>query len=984
MAKSQGMVVFGAEFQLTPDNPSRFMDPNRWKQIDKLVDAALDLPESERKGFVLSHSKGDDDLQKAVLDLLAVQEHTGVFLQQSAMKIAAQAMAEDSPSARSRSLAGQTIATYKIEKLLGAGGMGEVYLAHDAKLSRKVALKILPAEFVADAERTKRFEREARTISALNHPYIVTIYDVGASNGISFIATEFVEGVTVRELISNGSSFKQTLSVISQTCEALAAAHKAGIIHRDIKPENIMVRPDGFVKVLDFGLAKLGDQTELQQSLSNYTMKGIIIGTPAYMSPEQVTGERVDHRTDLWSVGVVLYEMLTGSNPFKGESRQATFQKILSEEPAAGAFPENMPAGINSIISKALEKDADVSYQTAADLLADLRRVRREIDSSPSLRSGALAPKSEAGGKSRYQFLVPAFGILILALIGVGGWFLAFRQNEPAGADWSKATNIQLTSEPGTEFYPSLSPDGKTFVYASYAAGNFDLYIQRVGGKNATNLTKDSAADDVQPAFSPSGEQIAFRSEREPKGIYVMGASGENLRHIANDGFHPAWSPDGREIVVSTFGRDQPTVRPNGEQSLLIINVETAEKRELVKALASFPAWSPSGKRIAYWFYAGAFGKREIATIPAEGGEPVIVAKDFSVSNWNPVWSPDGRFLYFVSSKDGSINFWRVRLDETTGTALSEPERIGTPSKFSRHLNFSRDGQRMIYVQTNNQTNIQGVSFDAAAGKTIGVPYWITQGDREIARAELSPDGSRFAMRMIRRVQDDIVTVGRNGRDWRDVTDDEPFDRYVRWSPDGKQLAFYSDRNGGTEIWMCNVDGTNLRQITFATSGELGSGFPVWSPDGKRLAYFLGGQTYILDLSKDWNEQTPQKLELVPGVTGFVAWDWSPDGKKLAGTIYDGSLKFIGFYSFETANYKKIVENNDSLSSWLSDSRRIIYGLDNKILIADTGTRVIGELVSDSKEHLRDPFVSRDGKLLYYTATTSESDIWLLDLSQNP
>lgn len=956
------------------------MDPERWKQIDELFDAVLDLPENQRDEFLSAQTSGDESLKQEVMGLLKAGTGAEKFLENSAMDLMAQELANNQNE--TISLIGRELGTYKIEKPIGSGGMGEVYFAHDSKLNRKVALKILPAEFMADPERIKRFEREARMISTLNHPYIVTIFDVGEADGLNYIATEFVEGETVRELINRGVDLKTTLSIMSQTCEALAAAHKAEMIHRDIKPENIMVRPDGFVKVLDFGLAKLGDQTELQQSLSNYTMKGIIIGTPAYMSPEQVTGERVDHRTDLWSVGVVLYEMLTGRNPFRGESRQATFQKILSEEPPfAGELKENVPAGLRSIVAKALEKDADVSYQTASDLLADLKRVRREIDSSPSLRSEAIMPKSDRSGP---KYLVPATAILVLALIAAGVWFLGFRQTEPAGADWGKAENIQLTSEPGTEFYPSLSPDGKSFVYASNATGNFDLYVQRIGGKNATNLTKDSDADDVQPTFSPNGEQIAFRSEREPHGIYVMGASGENLRRIAGGGYHPSWSPDGREIVVSTFGRDQPTVRPNGEQSLFIINVETGDQRQLVRALASFPAWSPSGKRIAYWFYTAAFGKREIATIPATGGEPVTVAKDFSVSNWNPVWSPDGRFLYFVSSKDGSINFWRVRLDETTGMALSEPERIGTPSKFSRHLNFSRDGQRMIYVQTNNQTNIQGVSFEATAGKSIGEPFWITQGDREIARAELSPDGSRFVMRMIRRVQDDIVTVGRDGRDWRDVTDDEPFDRYVRWSPDGKQLAFYSDRNAGTEIWMCNVDGTNLRQITFATSGELGSGFPVWSPDGKRLAYFLGGQTYILDLSKTWNEQLPGKLKLEEGVTGFVAWDWSPDGKKLVGTIYEGNRKSIGFYSFETQSYTRIVENNESLPSWMSDSRRIVYGLGNKIFIVDTQTRKVGELVSDSKEQRRDPFVSRDGKLLYYTAAIIESDIWLLDLSQNP
>ena len=200
--------------------------------------------------------------------------------------------------------------------------------------------------------------------------------------------------------------------------------------------------------------------------------------------------------------------------------------------------------------------------------------------------------------------------------------------------------------------------------------------VQRVGGKRRNNLTSDSKADDTQPAFSPNGELIAFRSEREPSGIYVMEASGDNVRRISDDGYHPSWSPDGKQVVVSGFGRDQPTVRATGPQGLHVIEVESGERRKLSDAEASFPAWSPHGHRIAYWFYTGTFGRREIATVPAGGGEPVVVAKDFSVSNWNPVWSPDGKYLYFVSSRTCSVNFWRVAIDEMTGIAAGEPEPV--------------------------------------------------------------------------------------------------------------------------------------------------------------------------------------------------------------------------------------------------------------------------------------------------------------------
>jgi serine/threonine protein kinase len=363
----------------------------RWKQIDELFDAVLEIPNERREAF-LSEKCGDDgDLKKEVLSLLNAQKETDGFMENSAMNLMAKEIAQNDTTVVNFSIVGRELGNYRIEQTLGAGGMGEVYLAYDAKLKRRVALKILPAAFVLDETQIKRFEREARAVSALNHPNIVTIYDFGQADGISYIVTELIEGKTVRELIKENLSLKEALSIVTQTCEALAAAHSSGIIHRDIKPENIMVRPDGYVKVLDFGLAKLNPQAEsIHISLTNYTQKGMIIGTLAYMSPEQIGDEKVDHRTDLWSLGVVLYEMLTGKNPFKDESRQATFQKILSEElPPVSPLNDKIPVRLDRILSKALEKDADLSYQTALDLRADLARVRREIDSSPSLRSAS-------------------------------------------------------------------------------------------------------------------------------------------------------------------------------------------------------------------------------------------------------------------------------------------------------------------------------------------------------------------------------------------------------------------------------------------------------------------------------------------------------------------------------------------------------------------------------------------------------------------
>ncbi len=953
------------------------MNSERWKQIDELFDAVLDLPAGEREKF-LSEQTGDEDLKNEVLSLLKARTNTDKFLETSAIKIAGRNLAEEGTIVFNAYFLNKIIGTFKIERMLGAGGMGEVYLAQDEKLKRKVALKILPAEYISSDERVRRFQLEARAISTLNHPNIVTIYDVGTFNGINYIATEYVEGKTVRELIKSGVKFNDILSIIIQSCEALSAAHSAGIIHRDIKPENIMVRPDGYIKILDFGLAKLSNISPQTLSNFNKTAKGVIIGTPAYMSPEQVADEKVDHRTDLWSVGVVLYELLTGVNPFKKENRQATFQAILSSQPpSASSLNAEIPAALDQILIKALEKDADLSYQTASDLRADLKRVKRQIDSSPSLRnSSRLITKEEIGKGKSIAALV--FGLIILSLIGVGVWFFVIKNIQVIDApNWTRAQNAQLSDQAGTEFYPSLAPDGKTYVFAmKNQNGNFDIFSQRVGGKNPVNLTQDSRAENSQPVFSPDGEYIAFRSEREPSGIYVMGASGENPRRVADFGFHPGWSPDGKEITVSTVKQDVPLTR--SRSAIWIINVESGEKRILIDNYAIQPGWSPNGKFIAFWITESG-GRRNVATISSEGGEPSKIT-DSGNTNWNPVWSPDGNFLYFASDRKGSMAFWRVRIDAETGKPLGEPEVVQTPAKFNRHLSFSRDGKRMIYVQTQNQSDLRSVSFDLKNEKIVGDMTVLTGGNREITHAELSPDGSTFAARQISPTQEDIILLNRDGTIKRELTNDQFFDRYPRWSPDGKKIVFISDRSGKYEIWTINADGTNPKQITDVK--DKSHSIPAWSPDGTLISFDNTDESFILDPTKDWNEKNPQKMPAPAENTYFRIWDWSPDGRKLVGYSNPRELNGAMVYDFDTKTFEKFGDSS-AINFWLPDSRRIIYANDGKVFIINTETKKPREIEFPNDDYIRQARLSRDGKLLYFSVFNTESDIWLLDLAQN-
>ncbi len=951
------------------------MDKERWKQIDDLVERALELPEAEREKFVSDESFGDLDLKEQVLALLEAEKASDNFMADSAMNLMAREIAEDSTNVFTNSLYNKKIGNYKIQSLLGAGGMGEVYLAQDEKLNRNVALKILPREFHANDERVKRFETEAKAIATLNHPNIVTIHDFGKDEGVNYIATEFVEGKTVREIIDEKPPLKKVLSIILQSLDALSSAHGAGIIHRDIKPENIMVREDGYVKILDFGLVKLTEQDHFESGMFAKTLEDVVIGTPAYMSPEQASGEKVDHRTDLWSIGLVFYEMLAGKNPFKQKNHKETIQAILSKEvpPISEANPE-ISTELDGILNKALEKDADLSYQTASDFQADVKRVKREIDSSSSWRTNSLN-----GGhvttevENRRSFLPYLIGGLALILAAFGIWFFIF-QNETVEAEkWETAKVIQLTEETGKEYFSSISPDGKTFVYASNENGKFDIYSRRIGSKKSINLTANSEANDNQPSFSADGNFIAFRSNREPLGIYIMEVTGENPKRISDFGFHPAWSPDGKQIAVSEKGNERPDTRR--KSAIWIIDIASGEKRKLIDNYAYQPSWSPNGKRIAYWFI-GSGGRRDVATISVEGGEPNIVT-DSANTNWNPVWSPDGKHLYFASDRSGNMAFWRIQINQKTGQTIGDAEIVPTPAKFNSHLSFSKDGKKIVYVQTNTQSNIKAIEFDENAGKVKGEPFAITSGDYEFIRPIFSSKNDQLVFVQKKLTQDDIVVLDREGKNRRDLTDDRYFDRYPRWSPDGKKLAFTSDRSGVYNIWVMQKDGANLQQMTFSKSEA--ASFPIWSSDGKKIAYTLNSQTYLIDLTKDIQNQKPAQLAESSEKRGFIAWDWSPDGKKLTGIYHrtDG-WSGIGYYSFETEKYEKL-HPAIGFPFWLPNSKQLVYSWGEKVHFIDIETGENRDIFELPGKNINNASLSPDGKLLHFVEYKSESNIWLLD-----
>jgi serine/threonine protein kinase len=488
------------------------MKPEGWQQLDKLFHSALERRAEERAAFLKEVCAGDESLRKQVEGLLAAHEKAGSFIESPAFEVEAEAVAREQVSGRANSLAGQTIGHYRVIELLGAGGMGEVYLAQDMTLGRQVSLKLLPAHFTADAERLRRFEQEARAASALNHPNILTIYEIGHADSVRYIATEFIDGVTLRERLA-GKPIKtdEALEVAVQVAGALAAAHAKGIVHRDIKPENIMIsrsahlgQRENYVKVLDFGIAKLTEPDVLETDLPTRplvsTSDGITMGTAPYMSPEQAQGLKLDARTDVWSLGVVLYEMVTGRAPFDGPTRSHLIVSILEKEPPPlRAQAEEVPEALEWIVSKALRKDREERYQTARELLSDLEDLKQRLDfaarverSRPSdsiskeiSRSNeqraldAQAPATPGKLNRRNLLLAAAALITVTAVVFAFRYFGPNLLRNKSAAPFSKFKVTRLTST-GKAASAVISPDGKYVVHVMGNAGQQSLWLRHI------------------------------------------------------------------------------------------------------------------------------------------------------------------------------------------------------------------------------------------------------------------------------------------------------------------------------------------------------------------------------------------------------------------------------------------------------------------------------------------------------------------------
>ncbi len=876
---------------------------------------------------------------------------------------------------------GTKLGPYEVLAPLGAGGMGEVYLAIDSKLDRKVAIKVLPDAMTRDPERVARFQREAKLLASLNHPNIGAIHGFDDSNGIRFLVMEFVEGETLAGRLKNGAfPVEDALDIAKQMAEALEAAHDKGVIHRDLKPANVMIREDGAVKVLDFGLAKAMSEEQSGEVdansptiTANYTRPGVVLGTAAYMSPEQARGRPLDKRTDIWSFGAVLYECLAGNSPFAGETTTDVIAKIMEREPDYDALPDNTPLRVRDLLRRCLEKHSKRRLRDIGDALLELDQslTNREWSTEAIAATRRNVPRSWPA-----RIAVSGVGLLLLLAAAYSGWFVA-KETTPVVPKQIHTSFSQITDQMGAEVSPDLSPDGKSIVYYSDEGGNFDIYTIRVGGSNPINLTERFPESDSTPAFSPDGQRIAFRSERQGGGLFVMGATGESPRRLTDFGFNPSWHPDGTRVFFATEGVVSAGSRVS-ISALWSVVVATGETRKIYAGDAVEPSCSPGGHRIAFWTnHKG--GQRDLFTIPATGGEPVAVTDD-PATDWNPTWSPDGRYLYFGSDRGGSMNIWRVRVDERSGKRLGDPEAITAGvTSISAYVSIADDGKRLAYAAIEYGANIFKVAFDPETETILGEPTAVTRQTTRVRSPDVSPDGRQIVV-VFSGIQEDLYILNVDGGNRLRLTNDHYKDRRPRWSPDGERIAFYSDRGGHYEIWTVNSDGSGLAKLI---DSDKEYSFPVWSPDGSRIALYTMETNvfHIADLAGRGNSRAEAISPPTEGFgDGFAGESWSPDATKLIGVLFtDGRYQSLGSYSLDTRSYQKVTDAGFS-PRWLSDSRRFVFTDKGKLFLGDAETKKVSELLSVAQGGISSIAVAPGDREIYFSIFTVESDIWLVEL----
>ncbi|HWS98792.1 MAG TPA: protein kinase [Pyrinomonadaceae bacterium] len=875
---------------------------------------------------------------------------------------------------------GTSLGRYEIRSHLGAGGMGEVYLARDTTLDRVVALKILPREIAADTQRMQRFVQEAKTASALNHPNILTIFEIGETNGAHFIATEYIDGTTLRRhMAGRRLKLSEALDIAAQIAAGLTAAHSASIVHRDIKPENIMVRKDGYVKLLDFGLAKPTERqaslvdTEAQTKMLVNTSPGMVMGTVSYMSPEQARGFQLDARTDIWSLGCVLYEMVAGRVPFAGQTTSDVIVAVLDREPPPlPGGPYETPSELQRILRKALRKDREERYQTVKDLLVDLRALKQEVDfetkletsvppearslaafntisaqnsfeterahtshvpaARATLSSGQPAVQPARGDQFKQWTVLALVAVFAAAITGLVYMYLHQRAKRPPQAlQPMKVTRLTTT---GKSTGAAISPDGKIVAYIVNDAGRRSVWVRQVATSRNLQIVEPASVEFFGVTFSPDGNHVFYIAgvpNNPIRELYQVSVLGGAPKKVTADVDTPVtFSPDGKQLA---FMRGEPT---KAEYALILANSDGTEERRLTSAKSpkfyEQLAWSPDGKSIAVSAGNTSAGKEmTVVEVSVEDGSEKPLAQDKWPGVGQLAWLSDGGgILINAMDRDSRLSqIWHVSYPE--GTA----RRVTNDLNNYTGVSVATQTGDLVTVRYDQSTNIwvaPGLGANSSSAQRgsalrgdatpvdVSQARQITSGAAKFYGGAWTPDG-RLVYSSDVSGNRDLWVMNADGSNQKQLTSDSGTNFNQAVSPDGRYIVFVSDRKDGRHnIWRMEADGSNPRQLTDGNYDRN----PSFSPDGKWVVFTSMGAANpnLWRVPIDGGE--PVKLSDKFSVGPMV----SPDGKMIACYYWDERPEtqlVIALIPFEGGPPVKTFNLPTNYVRWTPDGTALTY-----------------------------------------------------------
>jgi len=806
---------------------------------------------------------------------------------------------------RGGTLIGTTLGPYAITAKLGEGGMGEVYRARDTKLEREVAIKVLPAAFVEDHERLARFEREARLLAQLNHPNIAHIYGLEASGDSHALVMELVEGPTLAERMESGPlPLQESLSLARQIAEALEEAHEKGIIHRDLKPQNIKASLEGKIKVLDFGLAKAMDPvgaasgspsaSQLAHSPTltmGATVQGMILGTAAYMAPEQARGGNVDRRADVWAFGVVLYEMLTGETLFAADTVPDTLARVLTREIDLSKLPEGVPTAVRRLIRRCLVRSPKDRLHSIADariVLDDVLAGKIEESVAPAAAEAAAAPRP-LGVR-----LLPWLGGALAGIL-IGGFAVSRWTGGPASSSVGEA-RMQTLVAGGVSYDPSLSPDGKTLAFTSIRNGETRVWIKDLVSGSESALCRSPS---FAPKFSPDGTSLLFeRNEGLRNDLFRVALATREERPVARAAATGSWAPDGRSVI---YVRQQTETGSDQGDEIVTVDLGSGQERTLYRGVivssgGVFPSWSPNGRVIWIGVTEGQTGVPDrIGLLDPKSGQleqfpvevPHVAVSKLSGMAWISskrlaLLLADGGGVTGSAGSSGRIATFDLDSKRVRSLMPLQPIGNGIAVAGSGSLVVSLGSQEQSLYELRRGTH----GWGSAEARTEG-PY----SDRQPA---YSPDGEWLLFSSDRSGNNDLWRLNRQSGELQRLTDNEAQDWDPAMSPDGRYLVFSSNRSGRYQIWMADADGSSPRQVTDLENAQN----PTMTADGDWIVFTRQGA--VADEIGIWKIRPDGRdLTLIRKTSNAFIPETSPDGRFVA---YNGSNNFDGARIVRTAD----------------------------------------------------------------------------------